>query len=625
MTELFLSLLNMSITAGWVILAILLFRLLFRRAPKRILCLLWGVAALRLILPFSLESIISLIPSRKTVSPEILLSPTPTVDSGVGVIDRVVNPILTDTFAPDPTASVNPLQVVTAVAANLWLVGMAALILHAIISYCLLRRRVATAVPYETDLCSCPVKQCETVASPFILGFIRPKVYLPFAMESETVPYVLRHEAAHIRCGDPIVKLIGYLLLAVYWFNPLVWVAYLLFCRDVELACDEAVLRDEDEAGRCRYAEVLLNCQMKKPHLSAGLLAFGEVSIGTRIKQALHYKKPALWLMILSLILAVALTGCLLTDPLNRGTSSGGGQSSLALVSLDNIVAGGTTDKVEMIYRGLTLSDNGRLHLNITLKNHTAREIFFGAAYMVERLVDGEWVSCVKDGVSDLVFPEIANVLMPFGERDESLTIHSDVVYSYDGYFELTESGGRYRVSIPMSVEESDDEAVWLEFTAHWNESAAFEGGQIVSVGSTSEDYGVSFRHVNWSEKEHLRIIFISYNQTDDLFSYGLDYKVQYRENGEWVDCAPIPDLYHGFPAIFYETEAPAEEWDCDASLFDLSRAGRYRLVKPLGSDGAFVWVEFLLFDGEKAPAPEPDYRPDFDETVWAESTQMNP
>jgi len=613
MTELFLSLLNMSITAGWVILAILLFRLLFRRAPKRILCLLWGVAALRLILPFSLESIISLIPSRKTVSPAILLSPAPTVDSGVGVIDRVVNPILIDTFAPDLGASVNPLQVVTAVAANLWLLGMVALILYAIVSYCLLRRRVATAVPYETNLCHRPVKQCETVASPFILGFVRPKVYLPFAMEAEAIPYVLRHEAAHIRRGDPIVKLIGYLLLAVYWFNPLVWVAYLLFCRDVELACDEAVLREEDEAGRCRYAEALLNCQMKKPHLSAGLLAFGEVSISTRIKQALHYKKPALWLVILSLILAAALTGCLLTDPLNSGTAAGG-QSTLALISLDNIVSGGTTDKIEMIYRGLTVSDDGHLHLNVTLKNHTIRDITFGAGYMVERLVDGQWVSCMKEGVLE-AFLAIEYELPPLGERQHSVTLHG-------GHFELTESGGRYRVSIPMSVEKSDAETVWLEFTAHWNESAAFAGGQILSVGSTSEDFGISFRYVNLSDKGHLQIGFTSYNQTGGFYSFGLDYQVQYRENGEWVDCTPNPDLYHGFPEILYQTDSPAEEWDCDASLFDLSRAGRYRVVKPLGDDGAFVWVEFLLFDGEKAPAPEPDYVPDFDETVWAETTQ---
>ncbi len=621
MAEAFWTLVNQSITTGWVILAILLFRLLFRRAPKRILCLLWGVAALRLVLPFSLESVISLIPSSQTVESTIHLSPVPTVDSGVGVIDRVVNPILTDTFAPEPGASVNPLQVVTAVAANLWLLGMVALVLYAIVSYCLLRRRVATAVPYETDLCPCPVKQCETVASPFILGFVRPKVYLPFVMEAEAIPYVLRHEAAHIRRGDPLWKLIGYLLLTVFWFNPLVWVAYLLFCRDVELACDEAVLREEDEAGRCRYAEALLSCQMKKPHLSAGLLAFGEVSIGTRIKQSLHYKKPALWLVILSLILAAALTGCLLTDPVELFQQPAT-PGTPALVSLDNIVSGGTTDKIEMIYRGLTVSDDGRLHLNVTLKNHTAGDVIFGVRYMVERLVDGQWVSCVKEGVSDLVFIEIAYVLAPFGERNESLTIHSGDVYGYDGYFELTESGGRYRVSIPMSVEESDDETVWLEFTAHWNESAAFAGGQILSVGSTSEDFDISFRHVNWSDKKHLRIIFISYNQTGGLYSYGLDYQVQYRENGEWVDCAPHPDLHHGFPEILYQTDSPAEEWDCDASLFDLSRAGRYRLVKPLGDDGAFVWVEFQLFDGEKAPAPEPDYVPDFDETVWAETTK---
>jgi len=165
------------------------------------------------------------------------------------------------------------------------------------------------------------------------------------------------------------------------------------------------------------------------------------------------------------------LTGCLLTDPVELFQQPAT-PGTPALVSLDNIVSGGTTDKIEMIYRGLTVSDDGRLHLNVALKNHTTRDIIFGARYMVERLVDGQWVSCVKEGVSDLVFIEIAYVLAPFGERNESLTIHSGDVYGYDGYFELTESGGRYRVSIPMSVEESDDETVWLEFTAHWNESA---------------------------------------------------------------------------------------------------------------------------------------------------------
>lgn len=310
MTDIFLGFLNRSLAAGVLILAVVLVRLVFKKAPRWLLCALWALAAVRLVCPVSIESVLSLIPSAEPVQPEIIVSAQPAITSGIPAVDAIVNPPLAAAFTPSPAQSANPLQIWTFVAACVWLAGIAALLLYAAVSALRLRLRVRTAVRLEGK-----VYQSEFVSSPFILGVIRPRIYLPFGLEAGAQAMVLAHERAHLRRGDQLWKPLGYLILTAYWFNPVCWLAYILFCRDVEAACDEKVVRELGEGCKAAYSRALLACSVPRRLITACPLAFGETGVKSRIKSVLNYKKPAFWLVLAAVIASVAVAVCFLTDP----------------------------------------------------------------------------------------------------------------------------------------------------------------------------------------------------------------------------------------------------------------------------------------------------------------------
>lgn len=310
MTDIFLGFLNRSLAAGILILAVVLVRLVFKKAPRWLLCALWALAAVRLVCPVSIESVLSLIPSAEPVQPEIIVSAQPAITSGIPAVDAIVNPPLAAAFTPSPAQSANPLQIWTFVAACVWLAGIAALLLYAAVSALRLRLRVRTAVRLEGK-----VYQSEFVSSPFILGVIRPRIYLPFGLEAGAQAMVLAHERAHLRRGDQLWKPLGYLILTAYWFNPVCWLAYILFCRDIEAACDEKVVRELGEGCKAAYSRALLACSVPRKLITACPLAFGETGVKSRIKSVLNYKKPAFWLVLAAVIVSVAVAVCFLTDP----------------------------------------------------------------------------------------------------------------------------------------------------------------------------------------------------------------------------------------------------------------------------------------------------------------------
>ena len=318
MEAVFLKLVNLSISAGWLVLAILVLRLVFRKAPRWTFCLLWDLVALRLVCPFSVKSALSLIPSAQTLPREILYTAAPRIDSGVAAIDGAVNPILGKVMAPAAAASANPTQVWSFILAWAWAVGVAVMALYALVSFLLLKRRVATATLLREN-----IRQSERVDSPFVLGLVRPVIYLPYRMAEEELPYVIAHEKAHIRRGDHWWKVLGFALLSVYWFQPLLWVAYVLLCRDIEGACDEKVIRDMDLEGRRGYAAALLSCGERRRSLAACPLAFGEVKVKARIKAVMHYKKPAFWIAAAALAACALAAVCFLTDPETANLSDG--------------------------------------------------------------------------------------------------------------------------------------------------------------------------------------------------------------------------------------------------------------------------------------------------------------
>ena len=311
MAAVFLKLLNLSISASWLVLAVLVLRLVSKRSPKWMNVLLWGIVALRLVLPFSVESALSLIPSAETVSPAaVQFDPAPTITSGVKIIDNAVNPSLSEHFAAVPTASVNPLYVWTEIAGWVWLIGLGAMLLYALVSYLRLRRRVRVSLPVQDH-----IYLCDAISSPFILGVVKPHIYLPSGLDEVQRQNVLAHEQAHLARRDHWWKPLGFALLAVYWFNPALWLAYTLLCRDIELACDERVIRTMDESAVKTYSTVLLACSMPRKAVITCPLAFGEVGVKERVKNALHYKKPAFWVVAASVAVCIVVAVCFLTNP----------------------------------------------------------------------------------------------------------------------------------------------------------------------------------------------------------------------------------------------------------------------------------------------------------------------
>ncbi len=310
MEALFLELLNRSIAAGWMILAVILLRLALKKAPKWVDCALWALVGVRLIVPFCVQSGFSLVPSAQTLPPEMLYAAAPAIDSGIDALNQAVNPAMTSFFAPSPAASANPLQIWAFAASVVWAAGMAVLLLYTLLSYVRLRRRVQTAVRLRDG-----VFESENVASPFVLGLFQPRIYLPAGMAQDDLSHVVAHEQAHIRRRDHWIKLIGFLLLTVYWFNPLVWLAYILLCRDIELACDERVIRVLGAEERRSYSAALLRLSAGRSAIAACPLAFGETGVKRRIQSVLRYKKPALWIIAAAAVACAALAVCFLTNP----------------------------------------------------------------------------------------------------------------------------------------------------------------------------------------------------------------------------------------------------------------------------------------------------------------------
>lgn len=317
MDDIFLKLLNMSINAGWLILAVIVLRLLLRKAPAWISCLLWALVAVRLVCPFSLESIFSLIPSGETIPRETVFSPAPAVDSGVKMVDTVVNPIMRESFAPVPGDSVNPLQAWLFIAGLAWAAVACALLFYAAVSSLRLYLKIRTAVRLKGR-----IYLSEFIDTPFIFGIIRPRIYLPSDMPEELRLPVIAHEQAHLERLDFFWKIFGYILLSVYWFHPLCWAAYILFCRDLELACDEKVIQNYDTNQKKLYSEALLACSLRQRRMAVRPLAFGEVGVKRRIQSVINYKKPAFWAVTAAVVVCIAAAVCFLTDPVEETSGS---------------------------------------------------------------------------------------------------------------------------------------------------------------------------------------------------------------------------------------------------------------------------------------------------------------
>ena len=311
MSDLFLKIVNMSISASWLVVAVLILRLVLKKAPKWVNVLLWGIVAIRLICPFSFESALSLIPSAETFPEKIISGPSFDVQTGITPIDNRINDYLGDRYFEGVTVPTNNGNNVMTILTIVWIIGILLLATYTIISYQRLNRKVDTAVHYKDN-----IFQSENVSSPFVLGIINPRIYLPFSMNEQDMEHVVAHEQAHIRRKDHWWKPLGFLLLTIYWFNPLMWLAYVLLCRDIELACDEKVIKELGNEQRADYTQALVACSVNRRMIAACPLAFGEVGVKDRVKSVMNYKKPAFWIIILAVIACVIVAVCFLTNPM---------------------------------------------------------------------------------------------------------------------------------------------------------------------------------------------------------------------------------------------------------------------------------------------------------------------
>lgn len=310
MNELFLKIINMSISASWLVLAVLLLRFVLKKAPKWVNVLLWGIVAVRLICPFSFESALSLIPSAETFPEKIISGPSFDVQTGITPIDNRINDYLGDRYFEGVTVPANNGNNIMTILTIVWTIGILLLVAYTVISYWRLHREIDTAVRYKDN-----IFQSENVSSPFVLGIIKPRIYLPFSMNDQDLEHVVAHEQAHICRKDHWWKPLGFLLLTVHWFNPLMWLAYVLLCRDIELACDEKVIKELSNEERADYTQALVACSVNRRMIAACPLAFGEVGVKERVKSVMNYKKPAFWIIVLAVITCVVVAVCFLTNP----------------------------------------------------------------------------------------------------------------------------------------------------------------------------------------------------------------------------------------------------------------------------------------------------------------------
>lgn len=304
----FIQIFNMSFTASFVIIFVLIIRLLLKKTPKIFSYVLWSVVLFRLVCPFSFEGAWSLLPvNSNPIATDIAYAQTPRINTGITAIDSAINPMLP---AATPYASVNPLQIWAFWGKNVWIVGIAALLLYSAGSLARLRRKLVGAVKLREN-----IYLADHIMSPFVIGVIRPKIYLPSTLSEQEQSYIILHEQTHIRRFDHIVKIVAFFTLVVHWFNPLVWVAFILCNRDMEMSCDESVMKQMGADIRREYSSSLLCLATGKRIITGAPLAFGEGDTKGRIKNVMNYKKPVMLIVLVAAVIVIVAFSGLMVNP----------------------------------------------------------------------------------------------------------------------------------------------------------------------------------------------------------------------------------------------------------------------------------------------------------------------
>ena len=485
MNTLGLTFLNTAVQASYLVLALVLVRLIFKKAPRKLLCALWALVGLRLIVPFSLSSVFSLLPSHTPVAASTDAGGV-YVQSGFSAFDHAVNTALQTMAAQQQTTASATLQLPVRVEINwagiltlVWLCGVCLLAVYAIVSYLRLRLQVREAVKAEDG-----VRLCDRIPSPFILGVLRPRIYLPTGVAEGDRPLILAHERAHLKRRDHLWKPLGFLLLTLYWFNPVLWVAYVLLCRDIELACDERVLKEQGSEIKKAYAEALLRCSAPKHLVRACPVAFGETGVKGRIKSVLNYKKPAFWVVVLALVASAVVAVCFMTTPKE--------QSSLDRVSVLKI--GGTNSDVYLEVSDLMFYDHTML-LHWKLHNDSGKTITLEKPYALERL-GGLW----KNRPTPAEATEQAPSGPPISQLVKNGVFAADTCLT-DEF--LCDAPGDYRFSLDYRILDgmsaTEGGQVYLNFRVK-PESSKHSAVRVLQTGGDSADVYLRMKKIGFED-----------------------------------------------------------------------------------------------------------------------------
>ncbi len=563
MADIFLKLVNMGSAASWLIIAVLILRLLLKKAPKSFNCFLWCMVGVRLLIPLSVESVFSLIPSVEVVPAEVFYSIDPTavapaVNKETGFANQVIPSALTEPLPPNISNNVNRLQMVTYVVADVWFLGVLLLLTYTFVTYVRLRHRISDAVRWKDN-----IFQSEKVSSPFVLGMINPRIYITYTLAGEQQECVIAHEKAHIRRRDHWLKPIGFMILAIYWFHPLVWVAYIFLCRDIELACDERVLQQIGMEKKRVYSETLLNCSANHKMIAACPIAFGEVGVKNRIKGILNYRKPTLWVVLMAFAACGLCIVCFMTNPEEgEGEEKVMQPSELVVSSEENLEENAATDVVTETEEYETLQ-------TVTIFAHVKEIMADKKGYM---LISSDTNS----------FPGAFLVKVPEGVYDISPQIYDERYLQGGEYIVITmwDTGEEYADGkIPIY------EALFVEKKENFIRGMAIEevnSRQGVTVNM--ECYNATDGDVKFS------------NTTNKELTYGDDYRIQMQLDGVWYDLQPKTEMcYHDIGYALPPKGSSVWKVNWEAWYGGLPK-GQYRIVKSvIESDGMGTYQEDYL------------------------------
>lgn len=572
MSEFFLKIINMSISGGWTVLAVFLLRLLLKKAPKWIAVLLWGIVGIRLLFPISIESIFSLIPSAETFTERTISGPSFNVQTGISPIDTRVNDYLSSRYFEGVTVPANNGANTITILSVVWVIGIIALLAYVVFSYRRLCRKVETAVLLRDN-----IFQSENVFSPFILGVVRPKIYLPFGLSEQNAQCVIAHEQAHISRKDHWWKPIGFLILTIHWFNPLIWLGYVLLCRDIELACDEKVVKEWNTEQRADYSQALLTCSVNRRMISASPLAFGEVGVKNRVKSVLNYKKPAFWIILIAIAASIAAGVCFLTNPKTSISDElavffdgqiaeyhlcENSKSNYAVMDYEILGIDETSDKVTaymwVLYEEY-LCENGEIKLESG--SHTPTII-----------------TAKRTGLHGHY--ELIEYWQP---RDGSYYAE-DIKNRFPWYLE----GKALDPQRYIDKQKANCEKLAKEYYS--SKGLLKSDVTVTGSGSTAPGISISLIEANLSaDPPYLKVEWK--NDTPDEYIYGEEFDILYRKNGVFKSCAPQNIYFNSIGNILPINGRYIKTYY--VSEFDMSKKGTYRFETGYGESKQ--WFDFEI------------------------------